>query len=78
MNYGKEGNPTFLISIFFGFKCFILNTKDKLSKFNHKSDPSVFLGYYSVSKVYRIYNKKTQAVEGTIYISFKEKKKDIE
>ena len=30
-----------------------------------------------MSKAYRIYNKRTQAVEETIHISFKEKKKDI-
>ena len=55
----------------FGFDCFILNTKDKLSKFDPKSDPGVFLGYFSISKAYRVYNKKTQTMEETIHISFK-------
>ena len=31
-----------------------------------------------MSKAYRVYNKKTQVVEETIHISFKEKKKDID
>ena len=31
-----------------------------------------------MSKVYKIYNKKTQAMEETIHISFKEKKNDID
>ena len=60
----------------FGSECFILNTKDMLSKFDPKSDPRVFLGYFSVSKTYRVYNKKSQTVEETIHISFKERRKD--
>ena len=51
---------------------------DKLSKFDPKSDPGIFLGYSSVSKAYRVYNKRTQSVEETIHISFKEKKKDLD
>ena len=61
----------------FGLKCFILNTKDKLSKFDPKFDPGVFLGYSSVSKAYRVYNKKTQTMEETIDISFMERKNDL-
>ena len=62
----------------FGSECFILNTKDKLSKFDPKSDPSIFLGYSSMFKPYEGQNKKTQTMEKTIHISFKEKKKDID
>ena len=62
----------------FGSECFLLNIKDKQSNFDPKSDPGVFQGYFSVSKAYRICNKKTLAVEETIHISFKEKKKDLD
>ena len=67
------------ISYFHIFRpgCSILNTKDKLSKFGPKYDPGIFLGYSSMSKAYRVYNKKTQVVEETIHITFKEKKKDF-
>ena len=69
----------FNISYFdvFGSECFILNTKDKLSKFDPKFDLRVFLGYSFVSKAYRVYNKKTQTVEKTIHIIFMEKRNDI-
>ena len=50
---------------------------DKLSKFDPKSDLGVFLGYYSISKAYRAYSKRTHVVEETIHISFKEKKQDL-
>ena len=53
---GRKSN----ISYFhiFGSECFILNTRDKLSKFDPKSDLGIFLGYSSVSKAYRVFNKK--------------------
>ena len=59
-------------------ECFILNTKDKLSKFDPKSDLRIFLGHSFVFKAYRVYNRKTQTVEKTIHISFKERKKDVD
>ena len=49
-----------------------------MSKFDPKYDPGIFLGYSSISKAYRVYNKKTQTVEETIHISFKERKKDVD
>ena len=55
----KGRKPNISYFHIFGSKCFILNTKDKLSKFDPKSDPGIFLGYSSVSKAYSIYNKKT-------------------
>ena len=73
---GKKLNISYFY--LFGSECFILNTKDKLSKFDPKFDPSVFLGYSSISKAYKVYNKRTQAMEETIHISFKEKKKDLD
>ena len=36
----------------------------------------LFLEYPAISKAYRVYNKRTEIVEETIHISFKEKKKD--
>ena len=43
----------------FGSKCFILNTKDNLDKFDPKSDEGIFVGYSIRSKAYRVYNKRT-------------------
>lgn len=47
---------------FFGCKCFILNDRNKLSKFGSKSDEGVFLGYFMKSKAYRVFNKRTLTV----------------
>ena len=46
--------------------------------FDPKSDPRIILGYSSVSKAYRVYNKKTMFVEETIHITFKERNKDMD
>ncbi|CAL1358433.1 unnamed protein product [Linum trigynum] len=56
----------------FGCKCFALNTKDHLVKFDAKSDECVFLGYSMTSRAYRIFNKRTFKVEESINVIFDE------
>ena len=60
----------------FGFKCFILTTKDNLGKFDSKSDIGIFLGYSETSKAFRIYNSIALVVEKAIHIRFDENKLD--
>ena len=47
----------------FGSKCFILNTKDNLDKFEPKSDKGIFIGYSNRSKALRVYNLRTNIIE---------------
>ncbi|GKC40994.1 retrovirus-related pol polyprotein from transposon TNT 1-94 [Tanacetum coccineum] len=56
----------------FGSKCFILNTKDYLIKFDPKSYEGVFLGYSQNSKAYIVLNKHTMKVEESINVIFNE------
>ncbi|KAJ9552883.1 hypothetical protein OSB04_016928 [Centaurea solstitialis] len=56
----------------FGCVCYILNNKDNLGKFDSKSDDGIFLGYSSISKTYRVFNKRRQAIEETIHVMFDE------
>ncbi|GKA84924.1 retrovirus-related pol polyprotein from transposon TNT 1-94 [Tanacetum coccineum] len=56
----------------FGRKCFILNTKDYLTKFDPKSYEGVFLGYSQNSKAYIILNKHTRKVEESLNVTFDE------
>ena len=46
----KGRKPNISYFHIFGSKCYILNTKDKLSKFDPKFDLGVSLGYSSMSK----------------------------
>ena len=54
----------------FGCKCFILNTKENLGKFDAKSDVGIFLGYSTSSKTFRVFNKRTIVVEESIHVIF--------
>ncbi|GJW60466.1 retrovirus-related pol polyprotein from transposon TNT 1-94 [Tanacetum coccineum] len=54
------------------FKCFILNTKDYLTKFDPKLYEGVFLGYSQNSKAYIILNKQTTKVEESLNVTFDE------
>ena len=56
----------------FGCKCFILNTKDNLNKFDAKSVEGIFLGHSSHSKAYRVFNKSTNTIEESMHVSFYE------
>ncbi|GJT12155.1 retrovirus-related pol polyprotein from transposon TNT 1-94 [Tanacetum coccineum] len=56
----------------FGSKCFILNTKDYLTKFEPKSYEGVFLGYSQNSKAYVVLNKHTMKVEESLNVIFDE------
>ena len=56
----------------FGSKCYILNTKDKLGKFDAKSTEGIFMGYSSHSRAYVVYNKTDKCLQESIHVSFDE------
>ncbi|GJY31910.1 retrovirus-related pol polyprotein from transposon TNT 1-94 [Tanacetum coccineum] len=56
----------------FGSKCFILNTKDYLTKFDPKSYEGVFLGYSQNSEAYIILNKHTMKIKESLNVTFDE------
>ncbi|KAG7584165.1 GAG-pre-integrase domain [Arabidopsis suecica] len=54
----------------FGCRCYILNDKDYLGKFDSKSDEGMFLGYSETSTAFRIYNKRTCAIMESVNVVF--------
>ena len=56
----------------FGCKCFVLNTKDNLGKFDPKSYEAIFVGYSSTSKAYRVFNRSSLTIEESIHVKFEE------
>ncbi|GJR79546.1 ribonuclease H-like domain-containing protein [Tanacetum coccineum] len=56
----------------------ILNTLDRLGKFDGKSDEGFFVGYSLSSKAFRVYNTRTKRVEENFHIGFLENKPMIE
>jgi hypothetical protein len=60
----KGRNPNISHLHIFGFKCFELkNGKEFLNKFDAKSEETIFLGYSSNCKAYKVYNKSLLCVE---------------
>nr|GEU47522.1 hypothetical protein [Tanacetum cinerariifolium] len=56
----------------FGSKCFILNIKYYLTKFNPKSYEGVFLGYSQNNKACIIFNKHTRKIKESLNVTFNE------
>ena len=52
----------------FGSKCYILNYRENLGKFEAKSDEGIFLGYSTTSRAYRVFNKRTKKVMESINV----------
>ena len=48
--------------------CFILKDRENVGKFDFCSDEGIFLGYSSISKAYRVYNKRTMKVMETVNV----------
>ena len=74
----KNKKPNISYFKVFGSKCFILNTKNNLGKFDAKSNVGILLGYSSSSKAYRVFNKKTMVVEESVHLVFDESNESLE
>jgi hypothetical protein len=72
----RSRKPNILYLKVFGSKCFILNTKDNLNKFDSKSNVGILTGYFFSSKAYRIYNNRTLWLEKSMHFVFEETQND--
>jgi hypothetical protein len=73
---GKKPNISYFHQ--FGCRCYILNNKVYLKKFDFKDQRGIFLGYSERSNTYRVYNKETQYVEESMHIKFDDKESGSE
>ena len=55
--------------------CFILKDRENVRKFDSQSDERVFLGYFSTSKTYQVYNKRTKKVMAMVNVVIDETSK---
>ena len=46
----------------FGSDCYILRDRENVEKFDAKSDKGIFLGYFTLSRAYKVYNLKNKTV----------------
>ena len=56
----------------FGCPVYILNDSSQLGKFDAKADEGFFLGYSSIRKAFRVFNKRLQKVVESIHVTFDE------
>ncbi|KAJ9560205.1 hypothetical protein OSB04_005365 [Centaurea solstitialis] len=56
----------------FGCNCYIKNDRDALGKFDAIADDGFLVGYSTISKAYRVFNKRRQTIEETIHVKFDE------
>ena len=64
----KERKPNVKYFKIFGSTCFILKDRENVGKFYSRSDEEIFMGYFSTSKAYRVYNKRTMKVMETVNV----------
>ena len=53
-------------------KCFVLNTKNYLEKFDAKSYEGIFVCYSNTSKAYKVFNRSTLTIEKSKYVKLEE------
>nr|GEZ82971.1 hypothetical protein [Tanacetum cinerariifolium] len=56
----------------FGSLCYIVRDCEKLDKIKEKGDACIFVGYYTQSRAYRVFNKRTRVIVETIHVNFDE------
>ncbi|GJU40267.1 retrovirus-related pol polyprotein from transposon TNT 1-94 [Tanacetum coccineum] len=56
----------------FGSLCYIVRDGENLDKTKEKGDVCIFVGYSTVSRGYRVYNKRTRLIVETIHVNFDE------
>nr|GEV00555.1 hypothetical protein [Tanacetum cinerariifolium] len=67
-------SPTLSFMRPFGCHVSVLNTLYQLGKFDGKSAEGIFVGYFTTSKAFRVYNIRTRKVEENLHITFLENK----
>nr|GEU44113.1 hypothetical protein [Tanacetum cinerariifolium] len=70
----NDRKPTLKHLYIFGCICCITKDGENLNKMKEKGDPCILVGYYTQSKGYRVYNKRTRLIVESIHINFDELK----
>nr|GFC31188.1 retrotransposon protein, putative, unclassified [Tanacetum cinerariifolium] len=52
--------------------CYIVRDGENLDKMKEKGDECIFVGYYTQSRAYRVFNKRTRMIMESIHVNFDE------
>nr|GEY49574.1 reverse transcriptase domain-containing protein [Tanacetum cinerariifolium] len=56
----------------FGSVCYIVRDGENLDKMKEKGDECIFMRYSTLSRAYRVFNKRTRVIMESIYVNFDE------
>ncbi|GJY35154.1 retrovirus-related pol polyprotein from transposon TNT 1-94 [Tanacetum coccineum] len=64
--------PSVKFFYIFGSLCYIVKDGENLDKMKEKVDACIFVGYFTQSRAYRVFNKRTRIIVETIHVNFDE------
>nr|GEX46738.1 hypothetical protein [Tanacetum cinerariifolium] len=64
--------PSVKFFYIFGSLCYIVIDGENLDKMKEKGDACIFVGFYTQSRAYRVFNKRTRVIVETIHVNFDE------
>nr|GEX32558.1 integrase, catalytic region, zinc finger, CCHC-type, peptidase aspartic, catalytic [Tanacetum cinerariifolium] len=64
--------PSVKFFYIFGSLCYIVRDGENLDKMKEKGDECIFVGYYTQSRAYRVFNKRIRVIMESIHVNFDE------
>nr|GEW73210.1 ribonuclease H-like domain-containing protein [Tanacetum cinerariifolium] len=68
----NDRKPSVKFFRIFSSLCYIVRDGENLDKMKEKGDASIFVGYSTQSRAYRVFNKRTRVIVETIHVNFDE------
>nr|GEV51163.1 hypothetical protein [Tanacetum cinerariifolium] len=68
----NDRKPSVKFFHMFGSLCYIIRDGENLDKMKKKGDACIFVGYSTLSRAYRVFNKRTRVLVETIHVNFDE------
>nr|GEX56782.1 hypothetical protein [Tanacetum cinerariifolium] len=66
----NDRKPSVKFFHIFSSICYIVRDGENLDKMKKKGDACIFVGYYTQSRAYRVFNKRTRVIVETIQVNF--------
>nr|GFA28074.1 copia protein [Tanacetum cinerariifolium] len=68
----NDRKPSVKFFLIFGSLCYIIRDGENLDKMKENGDAFIFVGYFTQSRAYRVFNKRTRVIVENIHVNFDE------
>nr|GFC56525.1 retrovirus-related Pol polyprotein from transposon TNT 1-94 [Tanacetum cinerariifolium] len=68
----NDRKPSVKFFHIFSSVCYIVRDGENLDKMKEKGDECIFMGYFTQSRAYRVFNKRTRVIMESIHVNFDE------